>query len=83
MFKILLEYFRRLTLGGNKESSKRFIAMYVSVVLITYCVLRYVNVSNLQVVLGILTTFVLSLLAVASYESVKGVNKNKDEGPKD
>jgi len=76
-----IEYFRKLTLGGNQESSKRFISLYTVIVLITVPVMRYTNASNLAIVLGILTGFVLSLLSVAAYESIKGVNKNKETPP--
>lgn len=74
-----IEYFRRLTLGGNKESSKRFIALYIAVILITYIVLRFTSSSNAEIILGELIAFVLTLLGIASYETVKGVNNRKDE----
>jgi len=73
----LIEYFRRLTLGGNKESSKRFIALYIGVILITYVVLRYTDSTNVEIILGELIAFVLTLLGIASYETIKGVNKNE------
>ena len=73
----LIEYFRRLTLGGNKESSKRFIALYIGVILITYVVLRYTDANNVEIILGELIAFVLTLLGIASYETIKGVNKNE------
>jgi len=72
-----IEYLRKLTLGGNQESSKRFIALYTVIVLITVPVMKYTDHSNLAIVLGILTGFVSALLTVAAYESIKGVNKNK------
>jgi hypothetical protein len=75
----LIEYFRRLTLGGNKESSKRFIALYIGVILITYVVLRYTDANNAEIMLGELIAFVLTLLGIASYESIKGVNKQDHE----
>lgn len=76
--KNLIEYFRKLTLGGNQESSKRFIALYVGILLITYIVLRFTNASNAEMILGELIAFVLTLLGIASYESIKGINKNKE-----
>jgi hypothetical protein len=76
--KQLIEYFRKLTLGGNQESSKRFIALYVGILLITYIVLRFTNASNAEMILGELIAFVLTLLGIASYESIKGINKNKE-----
>lgn len=73
----LIEYFRRLTLGGNKESSKRFIALYIGVILITYVVLIYTDANNAEIMLGELIAFVLTLLGIASYETIKGVNKDE------
>jgi hypothetical protein len=73
----LIEYFRRLTLGGNKESSKRFIALYIGVILITYVVLRYTDSTNVEIILGELIAFVLTLLGIASYETIKGVNNEQ------
>jgi hypothetical protein len=73
--KKLIEYFRNLTLGGNAESSKRFIALYIGVFLITFVVLKYTNVSNVEMILGELIMFVLTLLGLATYETVKGASK--------
>jgi hypothetical protein len=73
----LIEYFRRLTLGGNKESSKRFIALYITMFLITYCVVRFTDSNNVVIILGELITFVLTLLGIASYETIKGVNNEQ------
>lgn len=73
----LIEYFRRLTLGGNKESSKRFIALYIGVILITYVVLRFADSNNIEIILGELIAFVLTLLGIASYETIKGVNNDE------
>jgi hypothetical protein len=77
--KNLIEYFRKLTLGGNQESSKRFIALFIAIFLITYIVLRFTNADNVEIILGELIAFVLTLLGIASYETIKGVNKNKEE----
>jgi len=81
MFKALFEYFRRLTLGGNKESSKRFLALYVGVILITYVVLRFTNASNVEMILGELIALVLTLVGITSYENHKGLNKTEDNEP--
>ena len=81
MIRSLFEYFRRLTLGGNKESSKRFLALYIGVVLITYVVLRFTNASNIEMILGELITLVLTLVGITSYENHKGVSKAKDDEP--
>lgn len=78
-FKGFTEYLRRLTLGGNKESSKRFIALF-TMLLVTYVVCVFTNPTNAEVILAELLTFILTLLGIAAYETVKGVNKTgKDE----
>lgn len=77
--KAILEYFRRLTLGGNKESSKRFLALYVGVILITYVVARFTNASNVEMILGELIALVLTLVGITSYENHKGANKNTED----
>jgi hypothetical protein len=73
----LIEYFKKLTLGGSKESSKRFIALYIGVILITYVVLRFTDSTNNEIILGELIAFVLTLLGIASYETIKGVNNEQ------
>lgn len=75
--KKLTDYFYKLTLGGGKESSKRFIALFTCL-LVSYVVLRFTNDKNLEMVLGELIFFVLSLLGLASYENHKGVNNIKE-----
>lgn len=76
----LIQYFRKLTLADNQESSKRFIALF-TMLLVTYIVLRFTDASNVEIILGELIAFVLTLLGIASYEKIKGVNKKekKDE----
>jgi hypothetical protein len=73
----LIEYLKKLTLGGSKESSKRFIALYIGVILITYVVLRFTDSTNNEIILGELIAFVLTLLGIASYETIKGVNNEQ------
>lgn len=78
-----IEYLRKLTLGGNQESSKRFIALFTCL-LVSYIVLRFTTKENLTLVLVELLGFILTLLGIASYESIKGVNKSpKNEPPKE
>lgn len=69
----VFEYLYRLTLGGNKESSKRFIALYSSL-LLTYAVCVYTSKENVVAVIAELSLLILSLLGIAAYENVKGVN---------
>lgn len=81
MFRLLFEYFRRLTLGGNKESSKRFLALYIGVFLITYVVLKFTNATNMEMVLGELIALVVTLVGITSYENHKGLNNTKENEP--
>jgi hypothetical protein len=78
MRKKLIEYFRKLTLGGNAESSKRFIALF-TMMLVTYAVCRFTDADNVELILAELLTFITTLLGIAAYESVRGVNKNKTD----
>lgn len=78
----LIEYFRKLTLGGTRESSKRFIALF-TMMIVTYIVCRFTNADNVELILAELLTFITTLLGIAAYESVKGVNKIKTEESKD
>jgi hypothetical protein len=73
-----IEYLRKLTLGGNRESSKRFIALF-TMMIVTYIVCRFTNVDNVELILAELLAFITTLLGIAAYESVKGVNKNKTD----
>ena len=73
----LIDYLRKLTLAGNQESSKRFIALF-TMLLVTYIVLRFTNADNVTIILGELIAFVLTLLGIASYETIKGINKDKE-----
>ena len=78
MRKKLIEYFRKLTLGGNAESSKRFIALF-TMMLVTYVVCRFTDADNVELILAELVTFITTLLGIGAYESVRGVNKNKTD----
>ena len=72
----IIEYLRKLTIGGSKESSKRFIALF-AMMIVTYIVCRFTNAENIEVILAELLTFITTLLGIATYESVKGLIKNK------
>ena len=74
----LIEYLRKLTLGGNRESSKRFIALF-AMTIVTYIVCRFTNADNVELILAELLTFITTLLGIAAYESVKGINNKTDE----
>ena len=78
----LIEFLRKLTLGGSRESSKRFIALF-AMMLVTYIVCRFTNADNIELILAELLTFIATLLGIATYESVKGLGKNKTDESKD
>lgn len=76
----VINYLYKLTLGGGKESSKRFISLYICL-LVTYIVIRFTTVDNILLVLAQLLGFILTLLGLASYENHKGLGQTKE--PKD
>lgn len=79
MWKATVNYFKNLSIGTAKESSKRFIALYSVLVLISYIVIRFTNSKNIEIVLVELIAFVLSLLGVATWESIKTRKPEKKE----
>lgn len=78
----LIEYLRKLTIGGSKESSKRFIAL-ITMSIVTYIVCRFTNADNVELILAELLTFITTLLGIATYESVKGIGKGKTDESED
>lgn len=75
----MFNYLKNLISSTSKESSKRFIAIYISLVLITYVVLRFTNASNIEMILGELIAFVLALVTASTLESIKNKNKKDNE----
>lgn len=73
----LFEYLVNLTKAETAESSKRFLAIFVGVFLVSYIVIGYTRVANSATILSLICGFVLALQGVASWQDVK---KN---GPKD
>lgn len=71
----LLSYFSNLGKEGTKESSKRALAIYTTVVLGSYVVVVFTNEKNMEFVLGEILTFSLTLLGVTAWEKTK---LNKD-----
>lgn len=79
--KRLWTYLKNLTQADSNESSKRFLAMYVTLILITFLVIAYTNKNNVELILGELIAFVLSLVTVGAWEKR---NKSKyNEAEKD
>lgn len=69
--KKLIEYFRNLSSAESKESSKRFVALYVTIILISYVVFRFTNKENIELILVELIGFVSLLLGVAAWQATE------------
>lgn len=63
-------YLKRLIEKHTNESSKRFIALTVTL-LVIYATLRYTTSENIVLVLGELLSFILVLMGVAVWENIK------------
>lgn len=73
----LLKYFESLTKSDTVESSKRFVFLYVTIVLISFVVFWYTDKSNVEIILVELIGFASALAYVNSKEK-----SNKKEPPK-
>jgi len=62
----LIKYLEKLTQADTNESSKRFIFIYLVLVLITYIVGRFTNKHNVELILAELIGFASALAYVAS-----------------
>ena len=76
--KRIWQYIKKLTQSNSNESSKRFLAMYVTLILITFLVIMYTNKQNVELIIGELIAFVLSLVTVGAWEK-RNINKYKNE----
>ncbi len=77
--KKLYTFISNLSKKGAEESSKRFIALYVTIVLITFVVFRYTDKSNVLLILVELIGLVVSLVTVASWEKRNHEKYHKDD----
>lgn len=66
----LIRYIKKLIEKHSNESSKRFIALVVTC-LVIYATIRYTTAENIVLVLVELLSFILVLLGVASWENLK------------
>lgn len=73
-------YFKKLTMGDSKESSKRFIAIF-TMALVCYVVIRFADAKNCEVILAELLSFILVISGVASWQNVRQKSIEKS-GPK-
>ena len=74
-----VNYIKNLTLSDSKESSKRFIAVYTVLILMTYSVFMFTTPRNIVQVLGLLCGFVLTLCGVAVWQNIKNNQNGKDQ----
>ena len=65
-----LAYIKKLIERRSNESSKRFIALSVTL-LVFYATVRYTTRDNIVMILGELLGFILVLMGVAVWESIK------------
>lgn len=70
----MIKFLSNIIKSKTPESSKRMLAL-LSFLLIAFITIAYTSTNNVVQVLTILTSFVLALLAVATYEKIK-TNKN-------
>lgn len=77
MISQVAAYFRKLSEGSSKESSKRFMALF-TMLLVSYVVIRYANPENCELILGELLTFILTISGVATWQNVKIKSMKKD-----
>ncbi len=69
MFRIFA-FFKRLIQGDSTESSKRFLAVYCGLILVTYLVFRFANEENIELILGEILSFILVLFGVATWQKI-------------
>lgn len=67
----MLGYLKKLIRSNSQESSKRFMAMYCVLILVTYVIIRYANEENIEIVLVELLGFVSALMGLASWQNVQ------------
>jgi len=71
----MIKFISNIIKSKTPESSKRLLAL-LTFLLIAFITIAYTSKNNIIQVLTILTSFVLALLAVATYEKIK---TQKDE----
>ena len=71
MIGIIWGFLLKLIQSESNESSKRFLAIYGTLFLMTYVVLAFTNDKNAEFILAELIGFVLVLCGVAAWERVK------------
>ena len=74
--KKALDYINKLILKDSQQSSKRFLALYVTIILVTFIVVFYTNLENYLLVLGELLGFVIFLVYGNVREKISQKNNN-------
>lgn len=77
-FVDFISYLTNISKEGTKESSKRALAIYTTVVLTSYAVFRFTDKHNMEFVIGELLTYALALLGVTAWEK-HSANKHKNK----
>jgi hypothetical protein len=71
-----INYIKQLINSRSKESSKRFIALFTTLGLMTYVVFGFTRPDNAVWMLTTLCSFVLAILGVAAWQDVKKSKKD-------
>ena len=66
----LLLFIKKLINMKSNESSKRFVALSITL-LVIYSTIRYTNHDNVELILGELLSFILVLMGVTVWERIK------------
>lgn len=69
----LINYIKRLINNKTNESSKRFIALLITLIVV-YISIIFTNQENIILVLAELLSFILVLMGVAVWENIKRKN---------
>ncbi len=67
----LIKYLKKLTQSDTNESSKRFVFLYITLILISFVVFWYTDKSNNEIILVELIGFASALAYVNSKERTK------------
>ena len=76
--KMAVKYLGKLIQADSKESSKRFLALYATLGLMTYVIIGYTNIGNAVYMLGTLCSFVLALAGIGAFLASTKNNSNEE-----
>lgn len=75
-FKSIISYFKQLTSKTSDQSSKRFLALYLGIIVVSILVFVYTDKNNFLMVLAELLGFISLMVGASVWEKKK---KKKDE----